>query len=437
MLGFSAASWKRVSAEAGWSLLMQASIAISGLVALRLFTELASKDVFGHANLLLGIVALFKSLFVAPINNAQIRYQPEFDASGIGGWFQRAILRRSLQMAAVAALVGLPAVLAWNHVAAPPITTGLYLAMAALLFSDCLESIWGTPIVSRRNQRFNALWHIYKNWAFALFGTFALYLSASAFSYLAGQTLASVTALLLFGVAFYPRQPADARDPRPEERGAARAQVLQYALPFPALAVIGWLANVGERYVLGGKLGTDDVAVFVAAYSVASRPLMIAGGVISVFARPILFQAEAVGDTRKARKVFLLWLTAMVGMGVAGVLALWLLGPLLARVTLASAYREGATAFFVWIGATHAVINVSQLLETRLMSLGRTGRLLAPTVVAAAANIALAYLILSRGGDALNVAQGKLFAILMASAVLAGTLATMRRADLRKDEGHG
>src|SRR5881398_3500080 len=77
-LGFALSSWKRAGREGIWVVIGQASVALAGLVGVRLLTELAPREVMGNASLLLGAVILGRNIFVAPFSNAQIRFHPEY-----------------------------------------------------------------------------------------------------------------------------------------------------------------------------------------------------------------------------------------------------------------------------------------------------------------------------------------------------------------------
>ena len=70
--------------------------ALVGIAALRLYTELAPAEVFGSANLLLGVLGLGSSVFVMPIVNTQIRYQTEAAKEGYGDRFPVKLCEPSL-----------------------------------------------------------------------------------------------------------------------------------------------------------------------------------------------------------------------------------------------------------------------------------------------------------------------------------------------------
>ena len=89
-------------------------------------------------------------------------------------------------------------------------------------------------------------------------------------------------------------------------------QAAAYGLPFIPLAAVLWFTNLGDRYLLNGLRGTDEVGLYVAAFGIASKPAILVGGTITLAARPILFDAVSRGLRRKARHVFRLWLVGIL-----------------------------------------------------------------------------------------------------------------------------
>ena len=93
LFGFAFSSWRRITGEGAWALAGQVAAAAAGLVAIRLLTELAPKEVFGEASLVLGAMMLGRQVFLGPIWNAQLRFHPEYRQKGQARWFTREIAR--------------------------------------------------------------------------------------------------------------------------------------------------------------------------------------------------------------------------------------------------------------------------------------------------------------------------------------------------------
>jgi O-antigen/teichoic acid export membrane protein len=260
----------------------------------------------------------------------------------------------------------------------------------------------------------------------------ALKVHVSSESYLIGQVAGIVIPLGIFGLMLYPKtaqdQPLAVKVDAPSgkfleyeaQTDSVREllnRVLHYGLPFVPLAIVSWVSNVGDRYFIGGYLGKADVGLYAAAYGLASRPFIMLGNIGAGFARPILFQAESDHNRAKARRIFFLWLTLIGATSALGVVAFGVLGTWIARLLLAAEYRESAPAIFVWVGIGYAVVNIMQILETRLMSKGATRKLIVPSTASAAANIGLNILLIPRFGP-VGAAQATAATFLLQSLML-------------------
>jgi O-antigen/teichoic acid export membrane protein len=184
-----------------------------------------------------------------------------------------------------------------------------------------------------------------------------------------------------------------------ETRRELLRKILTYGLPFVPLAIVSWVSNMGDRYIVGGYLGTDDAGLYATWYGLASRPFIMLSSITSGFARPILFQAESQGNPRKARRIFLLWMTLSAATSALGVIAFAVLGNWVKNVFLGPEFRLPATlAVFVWVGIGYALFNTSQIIETRLLSLAASRSLIVPALVGAVVNVGLNLLLIRKFG---------------------------------------
>ncbi len=385
-LGFSRASWMRAGREGAVVAAGQLAVAVAGLVGIRLLTELAPREVFGEANLLLGVVQLGRLILVAPFISAQVRFHPEYVIRGQARWFTREISRLTWLGSALFALLGLVAYSTWRWNDGGGYRPMMLAALAAYFFVDTARAIKINRLVAERRRALTAWWQGTEHWLTVFVPATALLLTATTTSYLVGFAVGTALVYPVFGGWLDPPL-VDREDGTPEPRKEFSRRMFRYGLPFVPLALCGWLSSLADRYVIAGFLGTADAGLYVAAYSVASRPFLMVGAVFTNFARPILFQAESSGDARRGRQVFALWLATTATVCALGVLGFAFLGDWVAKLLLAPAYREGSVALFVWIGLGHAMYVIVQVIESRLMSLERSRRLVVPSVSAAVANL--------------------------------------------------
>ena len=152
--------------------------------------------------------------------------------------------------------------------------------------------------------------------------------------------------------------------------------------------------------------------------SMPSRAMILASGALNDFFRPSLFDAENRKDPARANRVFLSWLAINIAVGCAATAFIALAGELVVSLLLGERYRDGAVVIMIWIAAGYAVYGMTQVLETRLLSLGRSGQLIAPMAAGAVANILFSIVLVSRYGIP-GAAQASCLSFVVQSAVTA------------------
>jgi O-antigen/teichoic acid export membrane protein len=244
----------------------------------------------------------------------------------------------------------------------------------------------------------------------------ALKINASVESFLAGQVLGIVALVILTVLTDRRLLPTQAT---PEaQRREFRQKAFTYGMPFAPLAVGGWLANLADRYVLGIQLGAAAVGQYVAPLSIASRALILVNGALNDLFRPALFDAENRKQLADANKVFASWVAVNIAVGIAAVVAVAVFGEWVADVFLAQSYRAGAVHIMLWIASGYSIYGLTQVLETRILSLGRSAQLVAPMAAGALANVAFSWLLVSRQGI-LGAAQASCMSFAVQSLVTA------------------
>ncbi len=133
-------------------------------------------------------------------------------------------------------------------------------------------------------------------------------------------------------------------------------------MPLVPLGLIGWANGLGDRYLIGGLLGVTEAGVYAAAYGLASRPLLMLGGTIELFVRPIYQSAVSAADHSKASRVLLMWFAAVIGAGAMSVLLIAVLRDELARLLLGAQYRSGAE-LMPWIAGGYMLLTIAQVFE--------------------------------------------------------------------------
>lgn len=404
MFGYSRESWARLFREGTWVVLGQVSTAFAGLIGVRLLTELAPKSVFGEVSLLLGILAIGKNLFVAPVLNFQIRYHTEFLARGQDQEFTRRITRLCWRGTAGLLLVGIIAYFSRSLLFSQPVQPLLLGVLAAMICLDTIRSIESTRLQAEREQGRIAAWFAAEMWLIMLMTATGLWLLPTPVGYLAANGVATATAMFLF----WPRKPrgtiTPVADGTMETDADFTRRVLAFGLPFVPLALSSWMQNLGDRYILGSLKDYAEVGLYAAAYGIASRPMLAAGSVLTTVARPILFTYENTGQRGAARRVFLLWLAVAVAICMVAVAGIKLFGEQIALLLLAPSYRQGAPAIMTWVAIGYGLNIVIAAVESRILSHGFSRGLLVPGLVSVGVNLAMNWVLIPKLG-ALGAAQ--------------------------------
>lgn len=398
LVGLWALRRTRMVKHLAWSVAGQASVAIIGLGSVRVFTELAAPGVFGAANLLITMLMLFSNIGVNPVVNTQALYHARYAASGEEGAFTGAVLRLALLGGAVGSLIMTIGYAGWMEVKGHNVQLGMAAILLVWIPVQGFRNVLLMRISAERRQARNSAWLTAEAGATFVLVAGALLIAATPVMFLAGH-LAAIT---LVAVIFFVISSTE-RDLRPRpgsrfDRSTVLPLVRDFGTPFAAIAVLSWFGNLSERYVLGGFFGVAAVGVYAAAFGIASRAMQIVGLVAVNAFRPALYEAEGTGRTLHARAIFRAWLAFTAGIATLVVIAIMLFAPLIARILLAEEYREHAPTLMMWIAAGFGVQVVNQVVESRVMSLGNSSRLIWPMAVGAAGNLGLALLLIPRFG---------------------------------------
>lgn len=371
-------------------------MALAGLVGIRLLTQLASPSVYGGVALLLGITSLGLGVFVGPVKNAQLRFDPEHVRNERIGWFTHQIQRYAWGATGLFMLTGCAAYAIWTAVSSSRFRPLLLVLLVMFTGLQTAKAVRLNRLNAGREQTWAFGWLGTEAWLLVIFPAGALILHSSVALYLAGLVAGSLIALLLFGRRHQP--PIHNETGTLAQRRQLRNAITRYGLPFVPIAIFSWAHNLGDRYLVGAFLGADHVGQYVAAYGIASQPFILLGSAGTSLLRPILFEASAEKDHAKTKRVFRRWLLAVGLAGVLGVSLIAVAGHWIADLFLAAPYRATAVSVMLWIGAGYALMIVGQTLEHGLMVRNMTGRLVVPTAASALVNIALNLVLIPRWG---------------------------------------
>ncbi|MGQ0590676.1 MAG: lipopolysaccharide biosynthesis protein [Sphingosinicella sp.] len=381
-----------------WSGLGQMAVAAASLIGVRILTELAAPDVFGTANMLSTTLLLLFNIGVMPVGNTQLRYHSKFTLEGDSAAFAGEILKLAILPALVIGVLAASAYAAWTVLQGQ--TFLVFLALLLLVWPPIYAVRTGllNRAIAERRQGLQSAWQAGE--AIAIIAATALLLSirSSVEMFLAGNLLA-VVAVATIIVALSPEERRfTLRGMSPERRRDVIALIRSYGLPFVVIGILSWVGSLSDRYVLAGTMGVAAVGFYAGSFGIASRAMQLVAAISTNAFRPALFEAESHGDHWRASQVYRAWVALTVAFGLSLLLFFFFFTPTLAELLLAEPYRDTADQVMTWIAFGFALLTLNQVIETRIMSLGNTSRLIGPLAMGAATNAGMALVLIPAVG---------------------------------------
>lgn len=149
--------------------------------------------------------------------------------------------------------------------------------------------------------------------------------------------------------------------------------VLQYALPFSLMGLVGWSTSSLDRFVLAYAAGPAIAGVYALAGSLVARPYNIATAALTVHFRPELFS----GAKRDGlREPFWAWVRFAVLTGAIGSVLFVLTGPLIAQILVASNYAAEVIPLLLAFSLAYGCTLIAHACENRFLARGENRRLL-------------------------------------------------------------
>lgn len=391
--------WKqsRLPAEAGWVLAGQIGVGLAGLLGLRLITKSLAPEVYGTVALYVGAAALLQNLFCSPLIQGAFRFHPEMRSSADLAGLRRQTLRDlGVAIGGLSALV----VIAGIVFAALKFNSFWpFLILPALVGIEAVQSLETNLLSAARRQKFVALWRTASAWMRPL----AIVVVALALRPDAGMALGAFavgTAIPLAVVLLGPfRLEGHGSGPSSDSSATRRRrrEIFRYAAPLVPLALMGWTMSLGDRYLLAGMLGAEQVAIYAAAYGLVSRPFLMLEGVFTQTLLPHLNRAVTGSRKEEERQLLSIWLGGSLVLGAAGWLLFDRLAGWIVPLLLAEEYRAAA-GLVSPIALGMLFLTMARALEWRLYAHKRTGRVFAGQALSAAISLAAAFVMIGRWG---------------------------------------
>ncbi len=411
--------YKHLIKEGSWVFFGQISVAVISLAGLRILTEIAPANILGGATLLLGALTLLRNIFIAPVGNTQIRFHPEYVSTGHAKWFDDNIKRLYIRLIAISLLIFIAIFFLWSSLSNYAFNFLLLLILIFYYTLDAIKSFKINRLSAERRQKYAALWQVTDALFVNAFFIVALIIVNNVESYLAGQTIGLFVGIIIFGYLFYPE--LENKNPQNPDYAEIKSKIIRYGLPFIPLALVSWISNLGDRYIIQNFLTLNEVGIYTAVYSIASRPFLMVGGILSGFFRPILFQKEGQKYYLHANETFKWWLIIATIIFTTTILLFLFTGNFIINLILAKSYAQDSFNIFLIIGIAYAIFSTIQIVENRLYSIGQSKKVILPEIIGAAVNLIANFILIpvyGIEGAALSTLIAFLVQLLVTSSIL-------------------
>jgi len=172
-----------------------------------------------------------------------------------------------------------------------------------------------------------------------------------------------------------------------------------YGMPLSVSLILGYILQVGDRFVISALMGNGQVGIYAAGYGTANRGLDILFVWAGMASLPLLIAALELGNPQKAKDMAGKAFAAMAFLTFPAATGIALVAIPLANIMTGPEFREGAGAIIPWItvaGVMNGITTYYLLVAFTLSK--RTGVMALVTVIPAVLNIGLNFLLLPKMG---------------------------------------
>jgi len=379
-------SGRSLLSDGAWLTGLQGLAVLGQLAGIRLLTEILPPAVFGEFSLWLGIVALAAAGLANPTMQAMLRYYPEYALQGNGGLVKtvaREQLIKLITWTLPAFLAGAIAVLMFGW--ANMTVLGFLIALVAVEIARMQNT---ALLNAARAHRAYGIWVVAEAWGRPFLAwTLVKLMGVSLTLVLAGFLVAS----LCVWAAMRRFVPHDRTvHIAITEQSALADRFWKYSLPLLPLGLLGWVSGMADRYMIGALLSPADVGLYVAIYGLASRPMLMFGGIVETTIRPAYQSALVEGDNRRAHNYLRKWVLLIVLGSIMAIALAWAGHPWLAHILLGEHYRS-VSYFLPWIVGGYALLALSDISTRVCYAHGATDRVLLIVLVGSISALIIGY----------------------------------------------
>lgn len=385
---------KQLISDGLWVAFGQLFAAIGTLVGLRMLTEYVPPTIYGSITLFLAVGNLALGTLFTPIMQAAIKFYAQYHRGDSASNFRyttyKILLKRLLILFPIL-MCAWPILEHFEIVALDE-----YLLLILIFMLDGFRTFESVLLNAARRQKVYALISVMEAWAKPFTAILVIIsFGASIRSVLLGYIY--VTSLIMLFFYLLVKPVGKIPGVRPKLDKSLRSEIIRYSLPLLPLATVGWLSGVGDRYIIAGKLGMEDVGIYAAVYGLLNRPFMMLAGTIELTLRPIYNQAIAEKQHHKAHNLLIKWLLIVFVSGFLGWALITVFKEFWISLLLAKTYQTGVE-LMPWIAGGSVLLILSHVFEKVCYGYGRTGFILIIQTIGCIIGLTAAYIGVSYWG---------------------------------------
>lgn len=342
--------------DGAWLAGLQGLAALGQLAGVRLLTEVLSPSIFGEFSLWLGVAMLLAVGVANPTMQALLRYYPEYLIKERGD-LARAVARQQL-VKLMYRMLPLYFVIAITAIYYGTFDLTIIILLLLFVVLEVVRTENTTFLNAIRAQRLAGIWAVAESWGRPLLAASLIYLVGSSVPVvLAGYVLASLIIWFVMRTYVPPiKQVSSSAD----ERKRINERYWCYTIPLLPLGLIGWIAGMADRYMIGALLSTAEVGLYVAIYGLASRPMLTFGMVVESVIRPAYLSALVSGERRLANRYLYKW-TMLISVGsILAIVISFTLHSFLAQLLLGNQYHK-VSYLLPWIVIGYSLLILSYI----------------------------------------------------------------------------
>jgi O-antigen/teichoic acid export membrane protein len=386
------------------------------LATVKIITRWVNPEAYGHASLLLGIVAVLNGMMAGPLMVAHLRLYFDYLNRHAGRWYIDTFQKIFLALGSSAAVTYL-AFAAFTLWCGEPIFLKHVAAVFVILLAQPFFSARSNYLEAHRQQGRLAVMNVLQRGGQPCILIALLALSLPAVdAILLAQGL---TTLLLVSAIRAPRPPTDSMatpESRTMELRPLLGEIGEFGWTLPITFFAMWLLTTSDRYLLEHFKTPADVGRYAMNYGFWSMPYVFLNGWLEILTRPLIFDAAAKGEWMRVKKV----VAYRIGFGmlasVSGIILLMGLSRFIASYMLSDQYWIGVP-FVTTITGAYSFYVLGYSIVPIFIAAKRMNVVLFATACAALANVGINWLVIPSYGM-MGAAKATLYAYILWATIL-------------------